>query len=153
MGEGTSKYTSWKWETNPHKALRQYLSLVNPILGKTRLTPQEIEVLGSYLYVDYLHRDLPLDTRNAITFSKDTKDKIIRRLKTTKDAFNNVLSSLYRKNYISKNKKLIVRIPLSTDKEGNVSINISYSIRLNNERDEEFLKPIIKQTDDSFLES
>ena len=135
----------FKWESSPYKALREYLHIVNPTLGAKKLTPQEIEVLGAYVYLDYEYRHLPKETRNSILFSKTTKKKIINRLKTTNDAMNNIISSLYKKKFISKDKRLLIMIPF----DGR-SINISYKISMSDEKDEALLKTI---TNDEAMES
>ena len=134
----------FSWKTTPHKAFIQYLHIINPLLGDKKLTNQEIEVLGAYIYIDYEYRHLPENTRNAIIFSRYSKRKLVEKLKSTNDSINNIISSLYRKGYLSKDKKLLTVVPLKEDK-----ISISYKTSLTEDKDEILSK---EEVDDKEME-
>lgn len=125
------------WKTSTLKGFKQYLHIVNPILGDKKLSPQEIEVLSCYIYLDNYYKHLPVETKNTIVFSKNTKLKIKKELKSSSDSINNVISSLYKKGYISKDKKLLVKIPLKDNK-----IEISFSITISDEGENNLIKDI-----------
>lgn len=112
------------WKTNTLKAIKQYLHFINPLV-KTKLSPLEINILGDILYLDNLYKDIPREIRNSVIFSPDTRRKIATHLETSKDAFNNVISSLYKKKYISKDGKLLVKVPINKNNEIKVVLTIS----------------------------
>lgn len=123
-------------ESTPVKAFEQYLSLVNPIVPD-KLKPFEIRILACLMYFNHMNRNLSIDDRNSIVFSKETKRRICRKLVISEDAVNNVMSSLYRKKYLSKNRKFRVFMPFDGKR-----INLSYSIGIIEERDLELEAPL-----------
>lgn len=128
-----------KFELNitsePLKAFEQYLSLVNPIVPD-KLKPLEMKVLACLMYVDYTNKTLTRDKRDVIIFSKDTKKRICRKLVISEDAVNNVMSSLYKKKYISKDKKFKVFMPFDGER-----INLIYRIKILDKLDDNMELP------------
>lgn len=122
--------------SNPLQAFEQYLSLVNPIVPD-KLKPLEMKVLSIFMYINYTNRELSKDKRDLIIFSKDTKRRICRKLVISEDAVNNVISSLYKKKYLSKDKKYKVFMPFDGEK-----INLIYRIKLTNELDTNLELPL-----------
>jgi hypothetical protein len=122
------------WETTTLKGIKQYLSFINP-LATTKLSPMEIEVLSAYLFIDHQYRTLPKEVRNSILFSKETKKKIVKFLNTSIDAFNNTVSSLYKKGYLGKEGRLKAKIPFNQDGQ----IVVTLAIKLKEEKTENFM--------------
>lgn len=122
------------WETTSLKGIKQYLSFINP-LAITKLSPMEIEVLSAYLYVNHLYRTFPKEVRDTLLFSKETRKKMVKFLNTSGDAFNNTISSLYKKDYLSKDGRLKARVPLN--EKGEIIINLT--IKLKEDSSENFM--------------
>lgn len=122
------------WEVSTLKGIKQYLSFINP-LAKAKLSPMEIEVLSAYLYINYIYKEFPKEMRDTLMFSKDTRKKMVKFLNTSGDAFNNTISSLYKKGYLSKNGRLTARIPFNEKNE----IVINLSIKVKDDPSENFM--------------
>jgi hypothetical protein len=123
-----------QWEVTELKGIKQYLHFMNP-LASTKLSPMEVEVLSAYLYVNNLYKDFPKEVRDTMLFSKDTRKKMVKFLDTSGDAFNNTISSLYRKGYLSKEGKLKSFVPLNDKNE----IEINLKIKLKPDATENFM--------------
>ncbi len=121
--EPDEKVLSWKAPTI--KAFKQYLNFINPLVGSKKLCPMEINVLADFIYLDNLYKDIPKEVRNTILFSKETRKKIITHLGTSKDALNNVISSLYKKGYLSKDGKLLAHILINKNNEIRITLAIT----------------------------
>lgn len=92
------------------------LRLYNHILVKNHLNEQEIKVLGCFMYLDSVYRDLPKEERKLIIFHRDYRKKVIEATNLKISNFNNVLSSLRKKNYLSKDNDILINIPIENDK-------------------------------------
>lgn len=114
-----------KWEATTLKGIKQYLSFINPLV-KTKLSPMEIDVLSAFLYVNHQYRKFPKEMRNTLLFSRETKKKMVKHLNTSVDAFNNTISSLYKKEYLSKEGKLKAGIPFN--EEGKIVVHLAISL-------------------------
>jgi hypothetical protein len=111
--------------TNKNKIFKQYLSILNPILSVRKLTKIEIDVLGTIMFIDNKYSHLTKDQRNTILFNKLTKDKIRQSLNNLSLAsYNNVLTSLRKKQMIS-NRELLITIPII-----NNEVQINYKLKL-----------------------
>lgn len=121
------------------RAFEQYLTLMNPLIP-VKLKALEIKVLSCFMYFDYTNRNLPKDKRDIILFSKDTKKRICRKLVISEDAVNNVISSLYKKKYLSKDKKFTTRMPQGNKIVINFNINISDEVDENLEKELDVIK-------------
>lgn len=139
--EVTPKKIEYNIESSPVKAFEQYLALVNPIVPD-KLKPLEIRVLALFMYFNHINKELSQDLRNIIIFSKETKKRICRKLVISEDAVNNVMSSLYRKKYLSKERKFKVFMPID-----NGRIILNYGIKITDERDLELEAPLINDKD------
>ena len=115
-----------EWEASALKGIKQYLSFINPIT-KEKLSPMEIEVLASYLYVNHIYRSFPKEVRDTLLFSKETRRKMVKFLNTSGDAFNNTISSLYKKGYLDKAGKLKARVPFN--EKGEIVINLTIKVK------------------------
>lgn len=115
--------------TDKSKIFKQYLNIVNPILGKKKLTSTEIEVFSKLLLIKYLYSNLDEETIQTICFHSDTKKKIRESIKEESNivlseaSFNNVILSLRKKEFII--NKLIKDIPSYTDKGISITFNLN----------------------------
>lgn len=130
------------WKANTLKAIKQYLHFINPLV-RTKLSPLEINVLGDILYLDNLYKDVPREIRNTVIFSTETRKKIVKHLETSKEALNNVISSLYKKKYISKDGKLLVKVPINKNNEIKVVLTISLQ---DDPKDNFMMDPVSNET-------
>ncbi len=102
--------------TNKEKVYKQYLSILNPVLTNRKLTTIEIEVLAKLLYINDLYSKYTKAERDKILFHRDTKEKIRLSIDNlSKFSYNNVLTSLRKKQLINK-KELMINIPIKDDK-------------------------------------
>ncbi len=92
---------------NKEDVFQAYLVLMNSILSKAKkLTDQEIEVLGKFMYIDSLYSHLKKEQRDIILFHKLTKEKIrinINNGKISIPTFHNTISSLRKKGFMKEN--------------------------------------------------
>lgn len=97
--------------TDKNKIFKQYLNIINPILGKNKLTTSEIEVFSKFLLIKSLYNNLSEEDIQTICFHADTKKKIRENIKEeskinlSEASFNNILLSLRKKGFI-KDKKI-----------------------------------------------
>lgn len=111
--------------TTKNKIYKQYLHILNPILSTRKLTNIEIEVLSTLLYINDLYKHLPKVQRDQILFHKETREKIRLSIKNiSKFSYNNVLSSLRKKQVISK-RTLLITVPII-----NNQVTINYTLKL-----------------------
>lgn len=97
-------------ETTKEKIFKQYLVIVNPILGKAKLSNTEIEILSRLLLIDYLYRHLNENERNLLIFHTKTRNQILLDISKTnpnfsKAVFNNTIATLKKKEIILSNKR------------------------------------------------
>jgi hypothetical protein len=84
---------------------KQYLTILNPVFGKARhLDPQEIEILSKFLYINYKYKHLDDSKRNTLLFHTETRKRIRLALGISVQVFNNKLTSLRKKKFITKDK-------------------------------------------------
>lgn len=102
-----------------------YITLLNPLLDKNKLTEQEINVLSKMLYIDNMYSHLTKENRDIIIFNKITKSKIKDSLSISSNSYENVLSKLRKKKIIS-NKSLLFKQPNLKDE---LSINFIIKIK------------------------
>lgn len=113
-----------KINTDRDKVYKQYLSLLNPVLGPNKLDPTEIEVLSNILYIDWLYKHLSKEQRDKIIFNPVTKAKITTLLGISKAQFNNNMLRLRRKKFITK-KSLILKVEEIDNK-----LTINYTLEI-----------------------
>jgi hypothetical protein len=115
------------------KIFEQYLTIVNPIFGKNRLSKIEIKVLAKLLQVKSLYDRLGPELCNQIIFHTETKKRICDAISKELNciysnySLNNVLRSLRKKDII-KDNKIELAIPM---KDGR--INILFNLSVENE--------------------
>jgi len=111
--------------TTEDKIFKQYLYILNPILSTRKLTAIEIEVLSKLLYINHLYKHLPKHQRDKILFHRKTKERIRQSINNiSKNSLNNVLTSLRKKQLITK-KQLSISVPF----KGN-TIEVNYKLIL-----------------------
>lgn len=111
--------------TDISKIFKQYLTIFNSILSTRKLTSMEIEVVSKLLHINYLYKHLPKEDRDKILFHKETKERIRKSLNNlSKHSYNNILSSLRKKNLISK-QELLISAPVI-----NNQINLNFKLQL-----------------------
>jgi len=114
--------------SNKDIIFKQYLNLINPILGTNKLTSTEIEVFSRFLLIKTMYFHLEPEVLSTLLFHKDTKKRIRESIKqdttivVSEASFNNILSTLRKKKFITGNK--IVHNPILT-KEGNIQITFN----------------------------
>lgn len=113
-----------KINTDRDKVYKQYLSLLNPVLGPNKLDPTEMEILSNILYIDWLYKHLSKEQRDKIIFNTVTKTKIASLLNISKGQFNNNMLRLRRKKFISKTS-LLFKI-----EEVDNKLNINYTLNI-----------------------
>jgi hypothetical protein len=112
------------------KIFEQYLYLINPILGKNKLTDLEMKVLSKMLQVFYLYSHLGVDSANAIVFHAETKKRIREVISKelgsiySVQSFNNVIYKLKMKGMITADK-LLISIPY---KDGKIKLVFNLSV-------------------------
>lgn len=131
--ENKKEGLNFTWQASTIRAIKQYLSFINPLI-KDKLSPMEINVLADFIYLDVLYKSYPKEAREIIIFSKETRKKITSHLETTKDALNNTVSSLYKKGYLSRDGKLLAKIPIE-----NNQIKIGLTIDVVNDPKDNFM--------------
>ena len=88
-------------KSNEQKYFRQVLEFLSPLTPFDQITTREKDVLAMLLYHNYRLGDLPKEERDALVFSKATREKIRKSLIITKPSFDNQLAALRRKGFIT----------------------------------------------------
>lgn len=95
---------------------KQYLTLLNPILGKNKLTSTEIEVFSRLLLIKSTYTDLSTEVLKTLIFHADTKKRIREaileesKIILSEASFNNIIYSLRKKNFI-KDNEIVFNVP------------------------------------------
>lgn len=87
--------------TNTRKFFKEYLRLINPLVG---LRGKELDVMAELLYYNYEFRDIPEEHRWKLIFDYDTKTDIRSSLGLSDASMNNNLSSLRKRGLIVNNR-------------------------------------------------
>lgn len=86
--------------TDSHKFYRQYLVLVNPMLGKNQLRMKELELLANFYRIYDSLGEIPEEQKNTILFHKNTVRKIIMEMDLSRANYDNLTYALRKKNFI-----------------------------------------------------
>lgn len=97
-------------DTTKEKIFKQYLTIINPLLGKSKLSNTEVEVLSRLLLVDYMYRHLPEEERNLLIFHTRTRSNILLDIAKenpnfSKAVLHNTITTLKKKGIIQGNKR------------------------------------------------
>jgi hypothetical protein len=93
--------------TTKDRVFKQYLHILNCVQDKKKkLSPAEINLLATLLYIDDKYSHLNKDKRDIMLFSSNTKKKVREFLEVDIPSFNNTLCSLRRKQLITKERLL-----------------------------------------------
>jgi hypothetical protein len=110
---------------------KQYLTLLNPILGKNKLTSTEIEVFSRLLLIKSMYSNLNIEVLKTLIFHADTKKRIRQsiledsKIILSEASFNNIIYSLRKKNFIKDNE-----ITYNTPAIENGSIEVTFKLVL-----------------------
>ena len=114
--------------SNKDIIFKQYLNLINPILGINKLTSTEIEVFSRFLLIKTMYFHLEPEVLKTLLFNAETKKRIRESIKqdsnivVSEASFNNILSTLRKKNFIKGNE--VIHNPPVT-KEGNITVTFN----------------------------
>ena len=111
-------------KTDKDKIFERYLQVINPVLGKSKLSEIDIKVLSKILQIQCMYTHLGNDACNAIIFNKDTKKRIREVISKelivtfTESSYNNALMRLRKKGFLKldtvvhkapyKDKKIVI---------------------------------------------
>jgi hypothetical protein len=84
---------------------KEYFTLLNPILGVNKLSPQEIELFAELCKLNHKYSSIPLEERNLIIFNTINYKKIIIALNYKRQQFDNLMLSLKKKKFIIVDKE------------------------------------------------
>ena len=90
-------------KTNTETFFRQYLELINPMMG---LRKKEMDVLSQLLYYNHKHKELDEYIRMKMIFDQDTKVKIRGKLDISEASLNNNLTELRKRGIITKKNSI-----------------------------------------------
>ena len=93
-----------KIPTTPRRYFRQVLEIIKPIPPLNTLRNKELDVLAEFLYYNYKYAKLDKDVRSKVLFDYDTKLEMREHLNMDEQSFNNHLTSLRKKNILSKRR-------------------------------------------------
>lgn len=113
-----------KVNLSPERAIKKYLQVSNAILEQNKLTPIELEVLLKLLVIAYSNKDIPKDKRDVIIFHQSTRKQIKTELKISDASFNNIMTSLRKKNLITK-ESLNLNLPIKNNKL-NINLELNF---------------------------
>lgn len=114
--------------SNKDIIFKQYLNLINPILGVNKLTSTEIEVFSRFLLIKTMYFHLEPEVLKTLLFNAETKKRIRESIKqdsniiVSEASFNNILSTLRKKNFIKGNE--VIHNP-PVNKEGNITVTFN----------------------------
>ena len=119
--------------TNQDLVYKQYLTILNSILADSKLSPLEIDVLASLLFIHNLYISKGQEAANKITFHKETKSRI--RQKISQDlksvfsvqSFNNTMMKLRNKGFIT-DKTIKHKVPFTK-----TGVTIIFNLNLKDE--------------------
>lgn len=117
--------------TTKQNIFKQYLHILNPVLGKNKLTPTEIEVMSKFLLIQSLYPHLTEEQLGLIALHPQTRKKIRvsikeeSKLEISANTFNNILLTLRKKQFIE--KSLIKHKPM-INKDGNITITFNLNL-------------------------
>lgn len=89
-------------QTNKRIYFRQALELLKPIPPINTLANKELDVLAEFVYYNDKYKDIKEDLRAKIIFDYDTKLAMREYLNMGEAPFNNILTSLRKKNILTK---------------------------------------------------
>lgn len=89
-------------QTNKRIYFRQALELLKPIPPINTLANKELDVLAEFVYYNDKYKDIKEDLRAKIIFDYDTKLAMREYLNIGEAPFNNILTSLRKKNILTK---------------------------------------------------
>ena len=93
----------------------QYLTVIRPLLP-VKLQDKELLVLAKLLENNDQYRDMPPNKRKILVFDYDNVTKMVDELGISRDHFNNLLTTLRKKDYL-KNNVIKDSIIVSSDEE------------------------------------
>lgn len=117
------------------KIIEQYYTLVNPLLGKNKLTPMEIKILSKLYLVYDSYKHLGEDVANSLVFHVNTRNKITEtiskelKIKLSYNNYHGVLKVLRSKQVITFNS-ILYKCPI---KDNKIDISIGLTILPNEE--------------------
>lgn len=89
-------------QTNKRLYFRQALEILKPIPPINTLANRELDVLAEFIYYNDKYRDIKEELRAKIIFDYDTKLAMREYLDMGEAPFNNILTSLRKKNILTK---------------------------------------------------
>lgn len=84
-------------EINKEDFFVKYLIVVNSILN---LGDQQLRIFAYLLYINDKHRNLPLEERERLLFSPNTKKQLQKKVNISKASLENYFTKLRNKGFI-----------------------------------------------------
>lgn len=114
----------FRFQYNTREFYRAYVEILKPFLKGVR--DKEADVFAELLYFNYLKRDIPTTKdRFKIIMDSEIRKEIVDYLKISDAIFRNALSSLRRRELLTKDN-LIPEIYLVTPTKGKFSISFEF---------------------------
>ena len=116
----------WTIKSSELETYKIYLNLTNILVSKEKkLTFKEIEIMSILIHLNYKYINIPVEERMILIISKENRKKICLYLKCQRSSIDNVISSLYKKGYLSKDKGLRIKV---TKENNEINFNLKLII-------------------------